>query len=142
LPMTISLSSEIHLAHSSPFRPERWDYLISPDDIHTAVRFFSERLCFVGHSHRPFIVKITPDRGYEFISATSCILEDGSRYLINVGSVGQPRDGDPRGGYVIYDIQIRRLEHYRFEYDIAATQVRIRMAGLPGILAERLALGC
>ena len=65
----------------------------------------------------------------------------GRKYFINVGSVGQPRDGDPRATYVLYDPMSRRLVYRRLAYDIAAAQARVRAAGLPERLAARLAVG-
>ena len=69
------------------------------------------------------------------------VLRPGRKYFINVGSVGQPRDGDPRATYVIYDAAQRLVSYRRLEYDVAAAQARIRAAGLPERLAERLACG-
>ena len=68
-------------------------------------------------------------------------LQMGRKYFINVGSVGQPRDGDPRASYVIYDPKARKVSFRRLEYDVEAAQQRIRLAGLPDRLASRLAVG-
>jgi len=68
-------------------------------------------------------------------------LQIGNRYFINVGSVGQPRDGDPRAAYCIYDSDELTVELFRLDYDIEATQAKIREAGLPERLAERLDYG-
>ncbi len=65
----------------------------------------------------------------------------GRRYLVNVASVGQPRDGDPRAGYLLYDDERLTIEHVRLEYDVAAAMKRIRDAGLPPFLANRLQWG-
>ena len=75
------------------------------------------------------------------IDAQDFRLPIGRKYFINVGSVGQPRDGDPRATYVIFDMKTRQITFRRLEYDIAAAQERIRRAGLPERLAERLATG-
>ncbi len=61
--------------------------------------------------------------------------------MVNPGSVGQPRDGNPRAAYALYDADANMLTHYRVEYDIAATQAKITAAGLPDVLASRLAIG-
>jgi diadenosine tetraphosphatase ApaH/serine/threonine PP2A family protein phosphatase len=75
------------------------------------------------------------------LTSTSLTLERGRKYFINVGSVGQPRDGDPRAAYAIYDAKDRTVEVRRVEYDIETAQARIIEAGLPTWLAERLAIG-
>ena len=75
------------------------------------------------------------------IDAQDFKLPIGRKYFINVGSVGQPRDGDPRATYVIYDPKERTIRYRRLEYDIEAAQERIRLAGLPERLAARLAVG-
>ena len=75
------------------------------------------------------------------IDAQDFKLPIGRKYFINVGSVGQPRDGDPRATYVIYDPKERTVRYRRLEYDVEAAQERIRLAGLPERLAARLAVG-
>ena len=68
-------------------------------------------------------------------------MEPGRRYIVNIGSVGQPRDGDPRAAYAVYDDQRREVVIHRVEYDVASAQGKIRKAGLPPRLAERLSSG-
>jgi diadenosine tetraphosphatase ApaH/serine/threonine PP2A family protein phosphatase len=97
-------------------------------------------LCFYGHTHCPMIFEKQMSGIYR-IDAQDFKLPIGRKYFINVGSVGQPRDGDPRSSYVIYDTAERTVHFRRIEYDIAAAQARIRAAGLPERLAERLAVG-
>ncbi len=75
------------------------------------------------------------------IDAQDFKLPIGRKYFINVGSVGQPRDGDPRAAYVIYDMATRMVKFRRLEYDVAAAQERILRAGLPARLAERIGVG-
>jgi diadenosine tetraphosphatase ApaH/serine/threonine PP2A family protein phosphatase len=69
------------------------------------------------------------------------ILEEDKRYIINVGSVGQPRDRDPRAGYIVYDTEARVIRAYRVEYRIDIVQRKMQLKGLPPILWERLELG-
>jgi diadenosine tetraphosphatase ApaH/serine/threonine PP2A family protein phosphatase len=97
-------------------------------------------LCFHGHTHCPMIYEKSMN-GVFRIDPQDFKLPVGRKYFINVGSVGQPRDGDPRATYVIYDQKERTVRFRRLEYDIAAAQERIRLAGLPERLAERLAVG-
>jgi diadenosine tetraphosphatase ApaH/serine/threonine PP2A family protein phosphatase len=75
------------------------------------------------------------------VEADSIVIEPGMKYFINTGSVGQPRDGDWRACYVIYDLPTSTVTFRRVEYDLATTQEKIRAAGLPDVLAERLAEG-
>jgi diadenosine tetraphosphatase ApaH/serine/threonine PP2A family protein phosphatase len=98
---------------------------------------------FFGHTHitsafieTPTGVRVRPLRGDGRLA-----LQPGQRYLLNPGSIGQPRDRDPRASYMIYDAARGVVRWYRLEYDLAGAQRRIRRAGLPGILAERLAVG-
>ena len=133
------------LVHASPHRPEEWDYLISAQDGFEAFGDFDTRLCFVGHSHRPGLWSLgssgrehvgwlTPGRG-------RLRLVDGRRYIINVGSVGQPRDRDPRAAYAIWDRDERTVTIRRVDYDYRTPAEKILAAGLPRLLADRLADG-
>jgi diadenosine tetraphosphatase ApaH/serine/threonine PP2A family protein phosphatase len=97
-------------------------------------------ICFHGHTHCPMIYEKQMGAVYR-IDAQDFRLHPGRKYFINVGSVGQPRDGDPRSAYVIYNAKERLVRFRRLEYDIAAAQAKVLEAGLPTRLAERLALG-
>ena len=98
------------------------------------------QICFHGHTHVPIIYEKRAD-GVVHYEPTDFKIELGQRLFINVGSVGQPRDGDPRASYVIYDTGSRTVRFRRLEYDVAAAQARIREAGLPERLAARLEVG-
>ena len=136
------VSGDVTLAHGTPRDPV-WEYLLSVPVAMATFEYFSTRLCFVGHSHVP-VVTTEPEEGercvlYEFPKEP---LELGDKRLIaNPGSVGQPRDRDPRSSYLIYDRDADILEHRRVSYDIEATQGRMREAGLPGYLIDRLSHG-
>lgn len=129
------------IVHASPARPEEWHYLVEPEDGFEAFAAFATRLCFVGHSHRPAVWSLGSS-GPEYTPGPVDIrLEAGRRYIVNVGSVGQPRDRDPRAAYVIWDVEARRIEGRRVVYDVAATRQKIVQAGLPKFLADRLRVG-
>ena len=129
------------LVHASPARPSEWDYLVSADDGYEVFAAFATRVCFVGHSHRAGAWSVgSSGRAYE-PGATEIELERGRRYLINVGSVGQPRDRDPRAAYAVWDVDGRRVTIQRVAYDVAAARRKILAAGLPKFLAERLTIG-
>ncbi|HEY3216993.1 MAG TPA: metallophosphoesterase family protein [Candidatus Eisenbacteria bacterium] len=128
------------LVHASPAQPEDWHYVLSPVEAQMEMDAYAEAVCFIGHSHYPG----TFDRYNEHVRYSrgpEVRLEKGHRYLVNVGSVGQPRDGDPRAAYLLYDDLERVLRHVRIDYDISGAMRRILAAGLPRFLAERLQWG-
>lgn len=141
LPLSWQLNEEIFLVHASPRQPEVWPYIMDTFDIRLAMEKVHQKICFVGHTHSPLIAEIPPGEKPHMIRSEGAELNPGSRYLINAGSAGQPRDSDPRGSYVIYDTERGTVERFRFEYDIPAAQEKIIRAGLPSILAQRLAAG-
>ena len=112
------------------------------DNLQAEANFVFQKtpLCFHGHTHCPMIYEKQIGAVYR-IDAQDFKLPIGRKYFINVGSVGQPRDGDPRAAYVLYNPKERTIRFRRLEYDIAAAQAKIREAGLPERLAERLAVG-
>jgi diadenosine tetraphosphatase ApaH/serine/threonine PP2A family protein phosphatase len=129
------------LVHASPQHPEEWDYLVSLGDGLAAFAAFATRLCFVGHSHVPAVWSLGssgPDHERGDVDVT---LDAGRRYIVNVGSVGQPRDRDPRAAYALWDVDARRVSVRRVAYDVGTARGKIRAAGLPRILADRLAAG-
>lgn len=126
------------IAHGSPSNPEEWDYLWHPYQIEREFRSFNERVCFVGHTHQPFIYVAGTGR---FVDGYQFRLPAAAQCLVNVGSVGQPRDGDPRAAYCTYDDEDRLLSIRRISYDISTAARKIIEAGLPDVLAERLFVG-
>lgn len=128
------------LVHSTPIAPEAWEYVFSPGDAHDQMQAVSEDVCFIGHSHYPGTYEIDGE-SVRYTREEQVAGAPGKRYLVNVPSVGQPRDGDPRAGYLYFDDSIRAFEHVRLEYDIPAAMQRIRDAGLPPFLADRLQWG-
>jgi diadenosine tetraphosphatase ApaH/serine/threonine PP2A family protein phosphatase len=140
LPLT-SVVSEATLVHASPRTPEEWDYLAWQEDGRGVFEHFSTSLCFVGHSHFP-AVWIHDGAGVGYARGDSRIaLRPAHRYLVNVGSVGQPRDRDPRAAYALWDETGGWVEWIRVAYPIPVTQRKMARAGLPPFLAERLARG-
>jgi diadenosine tetraphosphatase ApaH/serine/threonine PP2A family protein phosphatase len=128
------------LVHASPSRPEEWNYVLSPSDAEAEMEECAETLVLVGHSHYPGIFELTDGRA-RYSRDSAMRMRPGSRYLVNAGSVGQPRDGDPRACYLLYDDRERLLSHVRVDYDIEGAMRRIREAGLPDVLASRLEWG-
>ena len=128
------------LVHASPSMPEEWHYVLSSDDADEEMKAFDENVCVIGHSHYPGAFDLSP-RGMRYMRDPEVPIEEGHRYLVNVGSVGQPRDGDPRAAYLLVEDEPRRLTHVRLDYDVAGAMRRIMDGGLPPFLAERLRWG-
>ena len=127
------------LVHSTLDMPEKWGYVFDTFEAEANFNYQSTAVCFHGHTHVPVVFQREKRVTRQHFSKVS--LSVGTRYFINVGSVGQPRDGDPRAAYVIYDPKSREVELRRIEYDIRSTQERIVEAGLPERLARRLQFG-
>jgi diadenosine tetraphosphatase ApaH/serine/threonine PP2A family protein phosphatase len=129
------------LVHASPQSPERWDYCLTVEEAGRQFAHFPGRLCLIGHSHQPALFGQNGSQWTEKLTVGDVQLENGHRYVANVGSVGQPRDGDPRAGYAVYDSTAETLRFRRVGYDIQHSQARMQVAGLPTFLIERLATG-
>lgn len=127
------------VVHSSLDQPANWNYVTNRFDAMSNFSYQFTQVCFHGHTHVPRVY-VKSDKVRD-VPAESVAVEGGSKYFINIGSVGQPRDGDWRACYAIYDIASHHIVFRRLEYDIAATQNKILEAGLPEMLAERLADG-
>lgn len=128
------------LVHSTLDAPEKWGYVFDELQAEAHFAYQTSAICFHGHTHVPVVFQKTPDRTVRLPSDT-IVPSFGQKLFINVGSVGQPRDGDPRACFVTYDVESRSVQFHRVGYDVAAAQKRILDAGLPERLALRLALG-
>jgi diadenosine tetraphosphatase ApaH/serine/threonine PP2A family protein phosphatase len=129
---------DVTLAHATLHDPAVFDYLVTPYDAWLSFRHLTTPLAFVGHSHVP----VAFFEGNPVFAAHDERVEiDGRRVIANVGSVGQPRDGNPDASFGILDPEARLLTVRRVAYDVDAAARRIREVGLPGILADRLHLG-
>lgn len=132
----------IHWVHSSPFEPEQWHYVVSRADGKINFDHFSTQVCFLGHSHRPLVIEQARDGTItDCASPTAWELKPDCRTIVNVGSLGQPRDGNPQPSFVIYDSTAGKVEFQRYDYDVATAQRKILDNGLPSFLAERLGVG-
>jgi diadenosine tetraphosphatase ApaH/serine/threonine PP2A family protein phosphatase len=133
------------VVHGTLHLPEQFGYVISAVEALDSLRQQDTRLCFVGHSHVPAIYlrrDASPQEIHQVTNSESEISYRGfDRVLMNVGSVGQPRDEDPRAAYGLVDTDLEIASVKRVNYDIAGVQRKIREAGLPEVLANRLALG-
>ncbi|MGC4013156.1 MAG: metallophosphoesterase family protein [Luteolibacter sp.] len=131
--------ADFTVVHSTLDQPANWNYVTNRFDAMANFSYQFTQVCFHGHTHVPRVYMKT-DKVQE-MAADSVVIEDGAKYFINVGSVGQPRDGDWRAAYAIYDLEHKLVVVRRVEYDIATTQRKILEAGLPEMLAERIAEG-
>jgi predicted phosphodiesterase len=127
------------VVHATLDMPHRWGYVFDRLAAAASMTYQTTQVCFFGHTHVPLaFIKEGNVRGglYQKLK-----LEVGRKYFINIGSVGQPRDGDPRAAYVIFDMINNTIELRRVEYDYTITQKKILDADLPVRLAERIAMG-
>jgi predicted phosphodiesterase len=131
------------VAHGTLYRPELFDYIQTPEDADPSLDVMQLPVCFVGHSHVPVtLMRLLDDPTRTAYTVESEInVEEASHSLVNVGSVGQPRDEDPRTAYALFDSDAGRVWIRRVNYDIDREAHRIRRAGLPPMLADRLYLG-
>lgn len=139
LPLSIELDDMLFV-HASPNSPESWNYIITMGQARTGFQHFTQRVCFIGHSHTPFIVE-NNDGNLACPETPHVRMRENCRYLVNVGSVGQPRDRNPDACFAIYDREAKTIEIRRATYDMAGAQEAIMSNGLPSELADRLAYG-
>ena len=142
LPMTIDLE-HCTIAHGTLHEPERYDYIQCTGDADPSLEIMERPVCFVGHTHVPVsLLRLKDDSNRTAYTFDTIVdLSETSRALVNVGSVGQPRDEDARTAYVIFDTDDNLVRIERATYDIEREARRIRDAGLPPMLADRLFLG-
>ena len=130
------------LVHSEPGNPEAWEYVYSAIEAREALAATDAHICFVGHTHCPLAcVQAGGAVSSMEMSGNTIELADHLRYLFNVGSVGQPRDGDPRACFVLWDSDAKTVEFQRVCYDVEAARRKILDADLPQFLADRLLSG-
>jgi len=140
-PGPAAVSDWIEICHGTPYNED--EYVLDPADAAHALRAASRPLCLFGHTHAAMAFRLTAGR-LEWVEPGPdgrLPIRPEATYLANVGSAGQPRDGDPRAAFGIADDEARELRFFRVAYDIPAAQAAIRAAHLPEALATRLALG-
>jgi len=144
LPPITAVDERFMVVHGSPREPV-WEYLLTRDQARDNFELFEQQVCFIGHSHVPLIFR-RPKNGVcqnpsMPAAGDTLTLEEGVRYFINPGSIGQPRNQDPRAAYAILDTDLGTVRFMRIEYDVAKTQRQMREAGLPVALVRRLEFG-
>jgi predicted phosphodiesterase len=135
----VRLVASFSMVHATLDVPQRWGYVFDKLAAAASFTYQNTSVCFFGHTHVPVaFIRDSQVRGGTYSKFT---VEPGRKYFVNVGAVGQPRDGNPRAGYVVYDLDEQTIELRRLMYDIPKAQKKIMEAGLPQRLADRLALG-
>lgn len=140
LPLSHAEGQDLRIVHATPRDPGRWNYIFTHQQAMDEFESFPEKICFVGHSHQPGIFELV-DSETIIMNSDHVKIRDGRRYIVNVGSVGQPRDGDPRACLCLYDVEAGEVTIKRVTYDIEGAQAKIKEAGLPPVLANRLSWG-
>jgi predicted phosphodiesterase len=130
------------ISHGTPIDEDA--YIFGEIEALNVFRQTTFPLCFFGHSHFPVVFGLSPDAIHTVLTQSQAFrfrLQEGMRYLVNPGSIGQPRDGNPLASFAIYDSRAKTVTIYRVPYRLERAQARILDAGLPRPLADRLALG-
>lgn len=142
LPLFVDLE-DCSAAHGTYTKPELFDYIQSTSDADPSLDAMNRPVCFVGHTHVPVTLLRLKDDPHRTAYTTDDFIDlrDIHKALVNVGSVGQPRDDDPRAACAIFDTEADTISIKRVEYDIDREAARIRSAGLPAVLADRLYMG-
>ncbi|MCA9601433.1 MAG: metallophosphoesterase, partial [Myxococcales bacterium] len=132
----------LHLCHGSPLRLEEFEYIFAPEQARECLGIWDElaSLTLIGHSHLCKVFALRPGEVKE-LAPGNFTLREGYKYIVSVGSVGQPRDYDNRASYTVYDTDKRRFEFKRVEYDIEAAASKIFAADLEHNFGHRLFIG-
>ena len=131
----------ITLVHGS-LRDPTWEYLLSTSSATANIHLLNTPLCFVGHSHVPIVFTRSNDIVcHQLLSDGESLPLISDKMIVNPGSVGQPRDGDSRASYALYDSDEKTIYHYRVAYDIEAIQKKMKQLELPSFLISRLSYG-
>lgn len=129
------------LVHASPLDPEHWHYILTLEEAKLAFNSLKTQICLHGHTHLPMVFTLEPDGTIRQKSGMDFEPKKNNKYLVNVGSVGQPRDSDPRASYAIFDTDSGKVSFRRVEYDVQSTQNKMMSAEMPRMLIDRLAVG-
>jgi len=134
-------NNDLTLVHGTLDDPALFNYLTGIHSASPTFELLNSSLCFVGHTHVPGIFIQGKAKRILYFSGSALELKKNNKYIVNVGSVGQPRDGNPAASYCIYDTDKKTVCIKRIDYDFKSAGKKIIAAGLPGFLAERLAVG-
>lgn len=129
------------IVHSTLDSPDSWGYVFDKFDAEANFNYQRTSVCFFGHTHVPLAFELGDNKNIRYGMYSKIRVQAGRKYFVNVGSVGQPRDGNPKCAYVTYDTSTNLIELRRLDYDIESAAGKILDAGLPRKLAERLKVG-
>ncbi|MCP4634371.1 MAG: metallophosphoesterase family protein [candidate division Zixibacteria bacterium] len=132
---------EFHMVHATPEHPNQWDYIVSLEDAEENFPHIKKQICLIGHSHYPAIICNSNGSAPEIIRDTSIRLDKKNKYIVNIGSVGQPRDRNSASCYLIYNSKGRTIKLQRVSYNFKLTQEKMAKAELPEYLITRLEKG-
>lgn len=131
----------IHLAHSTPLNPEDWRYIMTGREAFDNYFAIKTNICFIGHSHQPLVIEYAHESDFDVIRNIDITADPDKKYIVNIGSVGQPRDANPDSCWVLYDSDDGSIAFRRVSYDVFSTQKLMEEIGLPQYLIDRLSLG-
>ena len=131
----------MHIVHSTPLEPPEWHYIMSIQDAQENYPMLEKDVCFIGHSHQPVIIEYMDGTNILPIRDMYKTLDKNRKYIINVGSVGQPRDSNPDACYLIYEMDTGDIQYRRVGYDIKRVQKKMTRKKLPQYLIDRLSIG-
>lgn len=134
-------NSELTLVHGTLDNPEDFYYLTDGYAAEETFRRQETPVCFLGHTHVPGIFRRSFSGQMSYTEGGRVKIEENAKYIVNVGSIGQPRDGNPRASFCIYDSVKKEIEIKRIAYDVAAAREKILQAGLPHFFGERILRG-
>lgn len=141
----LAKDGDLWFVHGTPVHPADFCYITERWQAEASFRYADFKICFFGHSHVAEMYSQAPKKGVQNLEQKDARgwiqLDPESRYLINPGSVGQPRDRDPRLSFMLYDVENARVRWVRLPYDVAETQKGILEAGLPELASQRLEKG-
>jgi diadenosine tetraphosphatase ApaH/serine/threonine PP2A family protein phosphatase len=135
------LHDSFQLAHSSPLAPSEWRYILNHQEAVDNYAYIQNNLCFIGHSHQPLIIEYTTPSTVKVHRPLEKVLDPDVPYIVNIGSVGQPRDAITESCWVLFDSDTRTVSFRRVPYPIETVQKKMEEANLPRYLIDRLAVG-
>ena len=139
--MLIYKNEDLTMVHGTLDEPGDFNYMTDGYIASKTFELLETDICFLGHTHVPGVFIKSKDGRIQYQEEINIYIKEDSKYIINVGSVGQPRDGNPRAAYCIYDTDNKNVQIKRISYDLQATRKKIIAEGLPGFLGERLLVG-
>ncbi len=134
-------NEDLTMVHATLDEPGDFNYITDGYIASRTFELLETNICFVGHTHAPGVFIKSKDGRIQYQEGINIYIKEDNKYIINVGSVGQPRDGNPKAAYCIYDTDMKNVQIKRISYDIQATGKKVIAEGLSRFLGERLLIG-